>query len=156
MNAERVRAAFQEHGVEYEVHDHPRAITAQEMAAAEHLPGWQIAKPVFVWAGGKLVMLVLPAPFEVDLEQAAAALDSETVRLATEDEFTGWFDDCEDGAEVPFGNLYDMQVYVDDRLLEEPRITFAFGRHDQSATVSLDDYVKIAAPIRVHVGAPVS
>ncbi len=156
MSAERVRAAFEEHGIDYELNEHPQAMTAQEMAAAEHRPGWQVAKPVFLWGGGELVMLVMPAPLEVDLDEAAAALGLERMRLATEEEFTEQFPDCEGGAEVPFGNFYDMPVYVEERLLEEAQITFAFGRHDQAATISVEDYVSMAQPTRVHVGTAMS
>lgn len=156
MEAERVRAAFSEHGVDYETHEHTRAVTAQEMAAAERTTGWHVAKPVFVWANGELTMVVLPASLDVDMEQAAEALGSETVRLASEEEFTSRFDDCEDGAEVPFGNLYDVPLFVDERLLEGDRITFAFGSHGRSATISVDDYLKVAQPRRIHVGTQVS
>lgn len=155
MHAERVRLAFMERGLAYETHEHPYAVTAQQVAAAEGRPGWQVAKPVFVWAGGELVMLVLPAPLEVDLGLVAAALHVERPRLATEAEFADRFPDCDTGAEPPFGALYDMPVYVDARLLEQPQITFSVGRHDQAATVATEDFMTVAMPKAVEVGAPV-
>ena len=155
MYAERVRSAFLEQGLAYEIHDHPYAVTAQEVAAAEGRSGWEVAKPVFAWANGELVMLVLPATLEVDLERTAAALGSERTRLATEPEFADRFPDCDTGAEPPFGNLYDVPVYADERLLEQPRITFSMGSHDQVATVRVEDFLAVARPIRVDIGAPV-
>ena len=155
MHAERVRMRFMEQGLAYEVHDHPYAVTAQEVAAAEGRSGWQVAKPVFVWAQGELVMVVVPATMEVDLDRAATALGVERTRLATETEFADRFPDCDTGAEPPFGNLYDMRVYADERLLEEPQVTFSLGRHDQAATVATDDFVAVARPAWVQVGSPV-
>ncbi len=155
MHAERVRSTFMAQGLPYEVHDHPYAVTAQEVAAAEGCSGWQVAKPVFVWIRGELVMLVVPATMEVDLDRTAEALGVERTRLATEAEFADLFPDCDTGAEPPFGNLYDMRVYADERLLEEPQITFSLGRHDQAATVATDDYVAVARPTWVSVGTPV-
>lgn len=155
MYAERVRRAFMERGVAYEIHEHPYAVTAQQVAAAEGRPGWQVAKPVFVWAGGELVMLVLPAPLELDLDLVAAALGVDRPRLATEVEFADRFPDCDVGAEPPFGGLYDTPVYVDRRLLDQPHVTFSVGRHDQAATVATEDFLRIAAPKAVEVGTPV-
>lgn len=154
MHAERVHGAFMERDVPYELHEHPYAVTAQQVAAAEGRPGWQVAKPVFVWAGGELVMLVVPAPLDVDLDLVAAALHVEQPRLATEEEFADRFPDCDTGAEPPFGGLYDTPVYVDTRLLDQPRITFSVGRHDQAATVATEDFLRVAAPEPVEVAAP--
>ena len=155
MHAARVRTAFVERGLPYVVHEHPHAVTAQEVAAAEGRSGWEVAKPVFVWAGGELVMLVLPAPLDVDLDRAATALGVERPRLATEEEFAHCFPDCDTGAEPPFGCLYDIRVYVDERLLDEEEITFALGRHDLAATVATADFIAVARPTMVQVGVPV-
>ena len=155
MHAERVRRTLMERGVPYEIHEHPYAVTAQEVAAAEGCTGWKVAKPVFVWAEGELVMLVVPAALEVDLDLAAVAVGAKRpLRLATEAEFADRFQDCDTGAEPPFGNLYDMLVFVDERLLEHPEITFALGRHDQTATIATEDYLAVARPRRVEIGAP--
>lgn len=156
MHAQRVRAAFIERGLPYVIHEHPHAVTAQEVAAAEGRSGWQVAKPVFIWAGGDLVMLVLPAALDVDLDLAATALGVTRPRLATEDEFAHCFPDCDTGAEPPFGCLYDIPVYVDGRLLDEPEITFALGRHDLAATVATEDFIAVARPTMVNVGIPVA
>jgi Ala-tRNA(Pro) deacylase len=42
-------------------------------------------------------MLALPAPYQVDLEKAAAALGVKEARLAEEKEFEDTFADCEVG-----------------------------------------------------------
>lgn len=154
MNADRVRAALDERGITYRAQRHSRAFTAQEVAAAEGRSGWEVAKPVFVWAGGHLSMLVLPAALEVDLEAAADALGVPPLRLATEAEFADCFPDCETGAEPPFGVLYDLQTFVDRSLLEQAEITFALGSHDETATVAVADYLELARPIEVEVGIP--
>ena len=156
MHAERVRSALSERGVPFEVHEHAYAVTAQEVAAAEHRSGWQVAKPVFLWAEGELVMLVVPAALEVDLDLAAVALGIRRarLRLATETEFADRFPDCDTGAEPPFGNLYDMTVFADERLLVQPEITFSLGRHDEAATIPVEDYLAMVEPRRVEVGTP--
>src|SRR3990172_7193008 len=105
---ERLEAYLRENKVPFQVVHHPLAYTAQEVAAAEHVPGKMLAKVVMVFADGKLVMLALPAPYRVDLSKAAAALGAREARLAHEEEFAAAFPDCEVGAMPPFGNLYDV------------------------------------------------
>jgi Ala-tRNA(Pro) deacylase len=154
MAAERVREFLEEHGIAYEVHTHDRAVTAQQVAAAEHESGWHVAKPVLVKAGDGLAMFVVPAPMLVDLDRAAAALGVQDAGLAEEAEFADRFPDCEVGAEPPFGNLYGLPVYADERLLTEQRIVFAAGSHTETMTVSLGDYLRLVEPQRVTVGVP--
>ena len=43
--------------VPFEVRHHPGAITAQEVAASEHVPGKMLAKTVMVLADGKISYL---------------------------------------------------------------------------------------------------
>jgi Ala-tRNA(Pro) deacylase len=144
MAANRVREFVREHDVAVDTHTHDRAITAQQMAAAEHQSGWRVAKPVLLTAEGRLVMAVVPAPMLVDLDLAAEALGTEGVRLAREEEFAPRFDDCEVGAEPVFGNLYDVPVVVEQRVTEQPRIRFAAGSYTESLEVATDDFLRLA------------
>ncbi len=88
---ERLEGYLRENGVPFEVQHHPIAITAQEVAAAEHVPGKMLAKVVMVSADGEMAMLSLPAPYQVDLEKASKMLGAQEARLAQEEEFEGAF-----------------------------------------------------------------
>ena len=70
---EELEAYLRESKVPFQAQHHAVAYTAQEVAAAEHIPGRMLAKVVIVLGDGKLSMLVLPAPARVDLDKAAAA-----------------------------------------------------------------------------------
>src|ERR687886_248924 len=65
---DRLEDYLRENGVPFEVQHHPRVITAQEVAATEHVPGKMLAKVVMILADGEMIMLALPAPYEVDLQ----------------------------------------------------------------------------------------
>ena len=121
---DRLENYLRDNQVPFEQQHHPRAVSAQEVAASEHLPGRMLAKTVMVLADGQMVMLALPAPYQVDLEEAAAALGVDEVRLAEEEEFADTFPDCEVGAMPPFGNLYGVPVYVEKTLAEDETIVF--------------------------------
>ena len=143
---DRLEAYLRENGVPFEVQHHPRAVTAQEVAASEHVPGKMLAKVVMVSADGGMAMLSLPAPYQVDLEKAAKMLGAEEARLAREEEFEGAFPDCEVGAMPPFGNLYGLPVYVEEALAEDETIFFRAGTHTDTMSVGYADFERLVEP----------
>jgi Ala-tRNA(Pro) deacylase len=143
---DRLEQYLRENGVPFEVQHHPRAITAQEVAATEHVPGKMLAKVVMVLVDGEMVMLSLPAPYQVDLEKVGKVLGAEVARLADEEEFEGAFPDCEVGAMPPFGNLYGMPIYVEEALAEDETIFFRAGTHTDTMSVRYADYEQLVEP----------
>jgi Ala-tRNA(Pro) deacylase len=142
---DRLETYLREKQVPFEVRHHPRAITAQEVAASEHVPGKMLAKTVMILADGKMVMLALPAPYQVDVDKAGKVLGVE-VRLAHEEEFENTFPDCEVGAMPPFGNLYEVPVYVEAALAEDETIVFRAGTHTDTMSVSYADFERLVEP----------
>jgi Ala-tRNA(Pro) deacylase len=143
---DRLEATFREHDVSFESVSHSAAYTAQEVAAALHVSGHQLAKVVMVWAGDELTMAVVPASARVDLRRAADVLGADKVRLAREAEFGGRFDDCQLGAMPPFGNLYDLPVVVDPALGEHDDIVFSAGTYTDSMKVAYEDFERLVQP----------
>jgi Ala-tRNA(Pro) deacylase len=142
---DRLEAYLREKQVPFDVRHHLRAITAQEVAASEHVPGKMLAKTVMVLADGKMVMLALPAPHQVDVDKAGKVLGGE-VRLAKEEEFENTFPDCEVGAMPPFGNLYEVPVYVEAALAEDETIVFRAGTHTDTMSLSYADFERLVEP----------
>jgi Ala-tRNA(Pro) deacylase len=68
------------------------------------------------------------------------------VELATEDEFKSRFPDCEVGAMPPFGNLYDMDTFVEESLTEDEEIAFNAGTHTELIKMAFADFKKLASP----------
>ena len=87
----------------YEVLEHRSTFTAQQMAAEQHIPGMQVAKPVLVKADGEHYLCVLPACCKVDLDALKGQLGAKRAELADESEMAEVFGDCALGAEPPFG-----------------------------------------------------
>jgi Ala-tRNA(Pro) deacylase len=143
---ERLADYLQTEGVEFTVRQHTEAYTAQEVAAADHIPGHLFLKVVMVFADESLVMLCMPAPHDVDFEMAKAALGAGEVRLANEQEFAPRFPDCDVGAMPPFGNLYDCPVYVEESLTRDDRIVFNACNHEQSVEIQYSDWERLVRP----------
>jgi len=142
----RVIEFLDKEAVHYELSEHPPTFTAQEMAAVEHEPGRFVAKPVIVKAGDEHLMCVLPACCKIDLGRLKDQLGADSVELADEAEIGRMFDDCELGAEPPFGNLYNMQTVMDRALEEDDHIKFQAGSHAKSLSMKMDDYRRLVEP----------
>ena len=109
-------------------------------------PRAEFAKTVLVNIDGKMAMAVIPASRRLDLEQLGLLVNAKKVVLASEQEFQGRFPDCEVGAMPPFGNLYDMEVYVATNLTLDDEIVFNAGSHIQVIQLAYEDYAKLVQP----------
>ena len=147
MVAKNLSAFLDENNVKYLTINHSPAFTSREVASSTVVPRREFAKSVILDADGREIMVVVPASRHVDLDAVAAAADASNVRLATEEEFQARFPDCEVGAMPPFGNLYEMPVYLDKITREVDDICFNAGSHTQIVRMSCDDYVRLVEPI---------
>lgn len=144
--AERIRSFLEEHDIQYDHHRHDPVYTAQEVAAADHVPGREMAKTVVMTNGERFVMAVLPATRRVDVDRFREAVGDEGFRLAEEDEFEDLFPGCETGAMPPFGSLYDVPVLVDQTLRQDETITFNAGTHADTITVAYSEFEDVEEP----------
>jgi Ala-tRNA(Pro) deacylase len=146
MPAQRVREFLDSHDVKYVSIKHSLAYTAQEIAASAHIPGKEVAKTVIVKLDSDMAMAVLPASRKIHFERLKEAAGADQVELATEDEFKALFPGCEVGAMPPFGNLYDVAVYVDQSLTEDEEIAFNAGSHTELFRLSYRDFERLVDP----------
>ncbi|HYU45331.1 MAG TPA: YbaK/EbsC family protein [Terriglobales bacterium] len=147
MPLSKLREFLDSRHIKYLVISHSLAYTAQGIATLTHMSGKKLAKTVIVKIDGILAMAVVPAPAHVDLDRLRVLTGAQTVTIASEQEFTDAFPDCETGAMPPFGNLYDMTVYVDGSLAENEEITFTAGTHRELVRMNWDDMVRLVNPI---------
>lgn len=146
MPVTKLREFLDSETVKYTVTSHSLAYTAQEIAACAHVPGQELAKTVMIKVNGKMAMAVLPAPKQIHFDHLKTALGAQTVDMATEDEFKKLFPDCEVGAMPPFGNLYGLDVYLDQALAEDEEIAFNAGSHTELVKMPYKDFERLAQP----------
>ena len=146
MPVKKLRQFLDSQDIKYITISHSPAYTAQLIAAAAHLPGKGVAKTVMIKLDGKMVMVVLPAPYKVDLQLLEDATGAEQVELATEREFRELFPECELGAMPPFGNLYGLDVYVAKKLTEDTEIAFNAGTHTELIQLAYADFERLVRP----------
>ena len=146
MPVKKLKAFLDENGVKYICIRHSRAFTAQEIAAKAHIPGKEMAKTVIIVVDGKQSMAVLPASYRVDLDRLKELTGASHIAMPTEQRFIDLFPDCEAGAMPPFGNLYDMDVYVAESLAEDEYIAFNAGNHTEVIQMKYKDFERLVKP----------
>lgn len=146
MPVKKLKEFLDSEGIKYVTISHSKAYTAQEVAASAHIPGKEMAKTVMVKLDGDMAMVVLPANHKVDFDRLADALEVKSAAFATEDEFKGLFPDCDPGAMPPFGNLYGMDVYIEESLTDNQRIAFNAGSHTEAMRVPYQDFKRLVKP----------
>jgi Ala-tRNA(Pro) deacylase len=151
----RILSYLHDKEADFEHVRHPVTYTASELAHVEHVPERTVAKTVVFLGDEVFAMAVLPADERVDLEELRLALGLERLRLATEEEVARLFPDCEMGAMPPFGPLFGLPVYVDNRLAEQDEIEFNGGTHRDEIRMKYDEFERLAEPIVRHFGEPV-
>lgn len=132
--------------VNFETIKHSPAFTAQQIAASAHVSGKNVAKTVIVKIDGKMAMVIEPAHVKADLDAIKRQLNASRVELASEAEFRNRFPDCELGAMPPFGNLYEMDVFVSDNLSRDEFITFNAGTHAELIKIAYKDFYNLVRP----------
>ena len=145
MPAKRLKQYLDTHNIKYVSISHSLAFTALQIAKLAHIPSKEMAKTIIVKVGGQPAMVVLPAAYKMDLKILSEVFDT-SVTLADEPEFSRLFPDCEVGAMPPFGNLYDLDVYIAESVTERETIAFNAGSHSEVIKMAYKDFEKLVKP----------
>lgn len=146
MPVKRLKEFLDGERIKYVSIQHSPAYTAQEIAASAHVRGRELAKTVMVTLDGKMAMAVVPASRKVGFDSLREAAGAENVQLASEQAFRDMFPGCEVGAMPPFGNLYDLDVYVSKLLADGEEIAFNAGSHTELIRLAYQDFERLVKP----------
>lgn len=142
---ERLLAYLAENGVEHRVLHHEPVRTSEEAARVRGTPLESGAKALVYQADGRAVLLVLPANLRIDSRAFKTAFGVKNLQMVSPEELhdlTG----LEVGAVPPFGNLMDLDTYVDERLLDQTVISFNAGSRTTSVVMASGEYQRLAQP----------
>ena len=143
----RLVTFLRENHAEFDVVTHEPVTTSEEAARVRGTPLEQGAKALVFTADGRPVLLVLPAHQRVDSRSFKSAFGVKNLSMVSADELrelTG----LEVGAVPPFGHLLGLPTYVDEGLLEQPRLAFNAGSRTTSVLLKTGDYERLASARR--------
>jgi len=147
MPVRPVTEYLETHNVHYHCYNHPPAVTAQEIAESVHISGALLAKTVIVNSDGVLAMAVLPANRKIDLQKLRTVMSAEAVRIANEYEFSDRFPLCETGGVPPLGDLYGMEVFMEQSMLNHDWIAFNAGTHTEIIKMDTGIFRRLVQPV---------
>jgi Ala-tRNA(Pro) deacylase len=130
-----LREYLNDRSITYEVLTHELTNSSTRTAQASRIPGDRLAKGVLLTKEGGFVIAVLPASCKVQLDAIEQMLHC-PVNLATEDEISSIFTDCEVGAVPPIGAAYALDSVVDESLEEQTDLYLEGGDHQSLIHVS--------------------
>jgi Ala-tRNA(Pro) deacylase len=146
MPSQKLKTYLDKFDVPYLIITHSQAFTSQKIAAATHIPGKNMIKTVLLMINGQMAMAVLPASYQVDFDMVKDLTGEGNVRLANETEFKDMFPDCELGAMPPFGNLYNLEVFLAKSVTESEEIAFNAGNYSEIIQMSYNDFYRLVHP----------
>jgi Ala-tRNA(Pro) deacylase len=147
MPTRRVQNLLQERGAEYARIEHEPAYTAQQEAAAAHVPGREWVKTVVFFRDDEPALALVPATHRVDIERLSTAAGARSARFASEEEIAELFPDCERGAVPPFGSLWGLPVFCDAALRLREQVAFHAGSHREALQMKYSEFERLAEPV---------
>jgi Ala-tRNA(Pro) deacylase len=142
---ERVCELLSARGAAFEVLRHAPVYTSEEAAAVRGTPLASGAKALVCKADERFVMIVLPADRKLASKVVRKAAGVKSLRFAGREEveqLTG----LQPGSIPPFGSLFHLETWCEERLAEQTRINFNAGDHSISISMTYDDYVAAEQP----------
>lgn len=91
-------------------------------------------------------LFVLPGDKKINSKKIKSILNYKEIRFATEEEISKITGGIEIGGIHPFGNLFEIPVYVDVKLMDNEKIIFNAGDRGVSISLKLKDYLEILNP----------
>jgi Ala-tRNA(Pro) deacylase len=125
--------------VSYDVVTHRTTGCSTMSAQTSHVSGNDLAKGVVLKSDDVYVLAVLPATCQIELARLQDLVDG-PVALATENEASRLFPDCERGAVPALGVAYGLTAVVDEQLDDCEEIYFEGGDHRSLVHISGDQF----------------
>ena len=132
-------------GIPFTQTQHRPVYTSAEAAEVRGVSLHSGAKALIVKGGENFLMVVLPADLSLDSHVLRTLLGTKKLRFATKEEVlerTG----LTPGSIPPFGSLFNLPTYCDERLADNERINFNAGDHSVSVQMNYSDYVAYESP----------
>ncbi|HVK91144.1 MAG TPA: aminoacyl-tRNA deacylase [Mycoplana sp.] len=126
--AKKLQDYIDREGIAYDTVPHHRTATTSQSAQAAHVPGSRLAKTVVVHHETGYVLAVVPSTHRIELTTLQEVMDRR-LGLASEDEVSTLFSDCDEGAAPPVGMAYDVPVIMDESLGNANDVYFEGGDH---------------------------
>lgn len=141
----KIKELLDKNNIQYELTHHEPVLTSEQAAEVRGDSLKQGAKAILIRAKGNYYLIVLSAVKRINSKKLKKILKTKSLSFASDEELKKQTR-LTKGAVPPFGNLFDLETYVDKSLLENEEISFNAGSHTDSIKMKTKDYIKLLKP----------
>lgn len=142
---EKIIQLLTQNAVSYQEIEHEPVYTSEEAAAIRGLSMKEGAKSLLVKVDNSFYLFIIPGDKRLDSKKVKTLLSAKKLRFATAEEVKSQMF-CEVGSCYPFGNIINIEQYVDSSFSENEFISFNPGIHTKSIRITWKDYQRLLSP----------
>lgn len=143
---QKIVALLEKENIKFSICEHEPVFTSEQAAQIRGSSLKQGAKALVFYADKKPIMIVIAGDRKVDSKKVKSFYGIHDLRLASSDEIEELLEGVKVGAVPPFGDLFNLPVYVDQSLGENKEIVFNAGLHTKSIKMSYQDWFDLVKP----------
>ncbi len=140
---QKIKSLLDAHKIKYKILEHEPTPTSEIAAKVRGTSEGQGAKAMVLRSKGNFCMFVLPGNEKINFELAKAIIHQKSISFAAPSEVLE-VTDCEVGSVPPFGNLFNIPLFVEKSLLKNREIAFNAGLATRSIIINTQDYLRLA------------
>ena len=150
----KLKKLFDDNNIKYNLLIHGgNAKTSEEVAKLRGTPLETGAKAMIIKIDDGFIEMVIPADKKFASRPAKKFLKTDCLRFGTKEELKN-LTNCIQGSVPPFGSLFGLQTYIDEKLMDKTNydfISFNGGLRTKSFQIKKDDYLKLEKPILCNI-----
>lgn len=131
--------------IAYECTEHEPVYTSEQAAKVRGSRLQAGAKALIMYADLQPIMVVVSAATKVDTKVFKKLYGIKKLKLATPEEVEK-ITQVKIGAVPPFGSLFHLDTFVDNKLAGNDLINFNAGKHDTSIQMKYNDFIRAELP----------
>lgn len=143
---EKIIELLNSNNIKYQALEHEPTPTCEDSARVRGTSMDQGAKALICFADKQPILIVLPCSYKLDSKVFKNEFKVRDLRFATPEEvfqLTG----LQVGAIPPFGKLFEMPTYIDEKLNTNENIAFNAGDRCKSVIMKYKDYIEASGGI---------
>lgn len=137
---------FRKHKVSVKVLEHEPVYTSADAAGKRGTSLEEGLKAILLYADEKPIMVAVVGNTKIDMGRLKKLFGFRDVRMATPEEVIA-VTSVPIGAVPPFGFLFSIPLYIDERVRKQSSVVFNAGLHTKSLRVKESDYELVEKPI---------
>jgi len=151
----KIKSYLENNKYHFQVLEHAPTDTSLENLSTAKCPPNQMAKVLIFEIDKKKSFVILPSDEVVHLGTLKDSLETRHVKMLTEYDLEDSFSECEVGATPPFGQLYEMPVYLSGHFQKDQEMFFNGGTHTDLVRMPYQEFLIVENPKILNFSVPI-